>query len=1276
MASAEQMITGDIALDETALASSGTGKPASGSASSASSASSSSSSPSDGNSNSNSLAAVLVAHEKFIRARQELSELLGGEQPPSTTASSRGQTKKPRKRKSAEQQARPASDDEGGGADEQSQVRKKTRTSTSHVVALSSQDLSQLFNPAAYQLLAPSLAPSEKEAILDVQHFLAKAMLYGPPIMRRGVPSDAAVNIRRVLQEQRSAQGRPQPDIRRSGLLNLVQVAISKLAIPAELERTQAAISAVLKMAVESGSERLLTCAAQAIGAIPVVSESDPFCRFFANHRAYLIAMVDKALESSWDLGSSRMRAFMARVTKFDPVQVFVQVLQAYRWAAIDPAQQSTAQSWRLAPFLAMVTEQLPQAPEVLAEDTYVCAWVELVRLTISAVEPTKLTPCLVEMSTALAAAALTPPRTVQPSKEEDLKQLVPLLTKLKQALEVAADLPPSVAAPGKQRRDLLRRQRALVEALGDCLATTGHLPSGFPALSTFRDGVMADNAAATFDGVAHSALSRLQKAFERLEEVAADDMVDRFRALTSAEVNCTDVVASLWGAMRVVHSDSKESAGWKELRQPRASTEASTQPAASAPAPAAAAAMGDDDGDEPMLEVASSASSGSSPEAADAGMGTASSSFFERHAQMLSLVLRGNTGVDAEWSVCTALGETVFVLLEHLRARATSDTEAVADDSLSFDGLDAAVRHVRTWFDRSADELAGLLRFARVAPEALLAPLNVRGRLLFLGKLALLQPMWKAGKLFVLAGLHRLLRIFVRRFGAHPRVLAAQGAWDALVQAHALLVNVVILEETWGCAREQKPLKRNLQTTPERRATAFDSFATSPASDLMPALGRLQVIDPGLTETAVWGKLNHSFGISNSTSESAFPEVVFPRELHSSAADTPLPIRMDRTQLVESILANVGSAVKRQLLVQSGPVVVARRLQCFFSEEGVPGPVVVVFQQIGVHREGVRLGAMALYEEAVAQKWLVATAQPGVLWSRDCAVPVDSVERYRATLILGLLAVFQVECLRRSISLPVVLSPAAYLMPSLAQQLSRRQIDMTEAEVLARIARYDGQLAERLAPLMQCSDAQLKSQELEFLTEPRRMLTKRRQLTEYFASFLDAHLRRSGLMSLFYRGVELTKLQRLLEAHPTWLQGHDERDLERCLLVPQDTRAIWAMLAFARDKKVVTYLHCTRETPVVQWFWAVVLGLETEELRQALMVFWTSVAWNAAALDTLTIELSTTHLSDGGQDRRFPTATTCVGLLQLPHYSSREHLERQLRVAILPESTHGFGNF
>jgi hypothetical protein len=1227
-------------------------------------------------SSANDTTALLRAHAKFVQARQEFSDLLGAHEKPLPRTT---ETKERKKRKAraddaateetAHEQQQEASDDEATVK----QLQKKSRASDA--AAIASHDLSRLFNPMLHQLTDAKLTAIENRALADLQHFLAKAILYGPPLLRREMPLEETLNIQRVLQAQLPNRILARSDMRESGLLDHVRKAIAAVyqsCSLAEMDRTRAALAAVMTMLITSGSERCLASVVHSLGHIQDASDLqyDPFYRFFANNRVCLVVALDKALEMDWFV-SSRLRAFVSNVLAFDPLQVFVQTLQAYRCTAhggeLPVAREDT---WRLAPLLAILTKKLSQSYAWVGlktdQGTYVCAWVELLQLTCRTVQQQALTPYLIQMSTSLAKFASA--TTMLPSKE-DLKQLLPLLVQLKDGLNREHQSSAGTETTDervKLRRALVHQQSILAQALIDCLSASGQVPPDFQAWFAFSEGMAGARAVGKFNTVAASVLGKLQKRFQDMENTEQESsMALSLPAPSSTESNCTDAILSLWEAMRLVESDSsKDDATWVGMPPPTAETSASSS---SIPVEA--------------MDIEAVTIAPVTPSSAV--------SFSERNATLLSSAMRSNASVNRDWQLCTEMGEAVFGLLEHLRTStepssgpASSAAADLVADGAMFDALDAVVRHVQAWLGRSGEELTGLLRFARVTPEAFLAPLNGRGRLLFLRSLTQLQPIWKAGKLFVLAGTHRILRIFTRRHPAHPRVAAARSLWDAIVRTHSLLVNVLITDEICGCAREHKKPKPRLQRRsqvptdrPSSTSSFFDCFATSPSADLLPALKRLQLVAPALIETVLWSEISHGFPSNNDPITSVL-ELVFQRRGHNALPnESPLNIALDRTQLLESMLNNLDGSIKRQLLVlsPSSAVVGPRRLQCSFVEEGVGTPGF----QVGVHREGVRLGAIALYEEAVAKGWLVPTAQPGVLWTRDCAMPpVDSVERTRAPLIMGLLAMFQVECLRQSIVLPMILSPAAFMQPSLQQQLSDRQIDVTEAEVLERIARYDEKLASNMAPLMQCSDAELASQELDFLMVKTKTLTKRAQLVEFYADRLDASLRHAELMAYFYRGIQFTRLKSLLESNAAWLHGHDERDLEGCLLLPRDTRAVWAMLAATRDSSVVSYLGgCSRDTPVVQWFWEVVLSFDTESLRQALMVFWTSIAWSAAPIGTLKIELSTEHRSNGGLDKRFPKATTCSGLLQLPLYSSREHLERQLRIAIIPESTRGFGN-
>jgi len=96
-----------------------------------------------------------------------------------------------------------------------------------------------------------------------------------------------------------------------------------------------------------------------------------------------------------------------------------------------------------------------------------------------------------------------------------------------------------------------------------------------------------------------------------------------------------------------------------------------------------------------------------------------------------------------------------------------------------------------------------------------------------------------------------------------------------------------------------------------------------------------------------------------------------------------------------------------------------------------------------------------------------------------------------------------------------------------------------------------------------------------------------------------------------------------------------------------------------------------SESTPIVTWFWDVVLGKDvmTLEQRKKLLFFITGAdRAPVGGLGTLRLIIQRA----GPDDTKLPTAHTCFNVLLLPEYSSKEKLLRLLLIAI--ENAQGFG--
>mmetsp|Transcript_9613 Transcript_9613/g.29112 ORF Transcript_9613/g.29112 Transcript_9613/m.29112 type:complete len:194 (+) Transcript_9613:3050-3631(+) len=87
-----------------------------------------------------------------------------------------------------------------------------------------------------------------------------------------------------------------------------------------------------------------------------------------------------------------------------------------------------------------------------------------------------------------------------------------------------------------------------------------------------------------------------------------------------------------------------------------------------------------------------------------------------------------------------------------------------------------------------------------------------------------------------------------------------------------------------------------------------------------------------------------------------------------------------------------------------------------------------------------------------------------------------------------------------------------------------------------------------------------------------------------------------------------------------------------------------------------------TEESPVIQWFWDVADDMD-DETREKLLRFITSSP-RAPLLGFKNLHPKfAIHVAEG--DERLPTASTCVNLLKLPMYKSKQILQEKLLYSI-----------
>ena len=136
-----------------------------------------------------------------------------------------------------------------------------------------------------------------------------------------------------------------------------------------------------------------------------------------------------------------------------------------------------------------------------------------------------------------------------------------------------------------------------------------------------------------------------------------------------------------------------------------------------------------------------------------------------------------------------------------------------------------------------------------------------------------------------------------------------------------------------------------------------------------------------------------------------------------------------------------------------------------------------------------------------------------------------------------------------------------------------------------------------------------------------------------------------------------------MLVAGCSSLSLFDERELEETLCGEQ-------VLDFEALRKVTRYQEPYNEqTPVIQWFWQILLNEFDDEQKKEFMKFtFGSARAPAGGLERQRFEIQ----KNGEDDIRLPTTHTCFGILMLPQYSSYDVLKAKLSTAI--QNYEGFG--
>jgi hypothetical protein len=113
----------------------------------------------------------------------------------------------------------------------------------------------------------------------------------------------------------------------------------------------------------------------------------------------------------------------------------------------------------------------------------------------------------------------------------------------------------------------------------------------------------------------------------------------------------------------------------------------------------------------------------------------------------------------------------------------------------------------------------------------------------------------------------------------------------------------------------------------------------------------------------------------------------------------------------------------------------------------------------------------------------------------------------------------------------------------------------------------------------------------------------------------------------------------------------------------------LYSSAAFMDIKKSAHYEGFEDDSPIVSWFWDLVLNQFSNEQRRKFL-------WFVTGSDRIPLgglkEIVVTVQRNGVDSDRFPTSMTCFTRLLIPDYSSFAKLKRFLSLAI--EESKGFG--
>ncbi|KAG0212100.1 hypothetical protein BGX28_006861 [Mortierella sp. GBA30] len=129
----------------------------------------------------------------------------------------------------------------------------------------------------------------------------------------------------------------------------------------------------------------------------------------------------------------------------------------------------------------------------------------------------------------------------------------------------------------------------------------------------------------------------------------------------------------------------------------------------------------------------------------------------------------------------------------------------------------------------------------------------------------------------------------------------------------------------------------------------------------------------------------------------------------------------------------------------------------------------------------------------------------------------------------------------------------------------------------------------------------------------------------------------------------------------PKWLWMFNQQELQVMLGGAQTAISLTDL------EKNVVYSNFTRSDPTIEYFWSVVQEMKEED-RRLLVKFITSCA-RPPLLGFAELNPKLCIRNAGQEEDRLPTSSTCMNLLKLPAFQSRERLKEKLMYAIHSEA-------